>query len=155
VFAKHSHWLEGFLAPVFEKGNHIHIGGEHSTELIHMAIAVVGALVMAWVAYTYFVKQDNVPVEDGEETSKVHRLVYNKYYVDEIYAALITRPLDWLSDKFYKILELRVVDAAVNGVGSAVKSMAGAFRYLQNGDTGFYIFAMVLCIVLLFFIKLM
>jgi NADH-quinone oxidoreductase subunit L len=156
LFGNAPHALEHFLAPVFEKGNnHIHVAGNVSTELLHMGIAVIGAVAMLLLAYRYYVKQANLPVEEGEETSKVHKLVYNKYYVDEIYAALITRPLDFISDRFYKILELRVVDATVNGVGSAVKNLAGVVRYVQNGNTGFYIFAMVLCIILIFFIKLM
>jgi NADH-quinone oxidoreductase subunit L len=154
LFGNAPHALERFLAPVFEKAARPHFA-DHSTEIMHMLIAVAGALAMAYIAYNFFVKKENVPAEDDEEVSKVQKLVYNKYYVDEVYEALITKPLNWMSEQFYRVLELRVVDATVNGVGSAIRGMANGFRYLQNGDTGIYIFAMVVCILLMFFIKLM
>ncbi|HEY6163091.1 MAG TPA: NADH-quinone oxidoreductase subunit L [Bacteroidia bacterium] len=157
VFAANSHWLEKFLAPVFEKseGRLFYIPGSSSTEMMHMGIAVAGALAMAWLAYRYFVAMKNVPAEDEEETSRVQKVIYHKYYVDELYAALITKPIDWLSDKFYRFVELRFVDATVNGIGNGIRWMGGVVRYVQTGNVGSYILLMVLSIVLILFVKLL
>ena len=157
VFSKNSHFLESFLAPVFARSESrmLYVGGEGSTEMLHMVIAVAGALAMAFIAWRYFIKGKNVPVEDDEEVSKVQKLVYNKYFVDELYEAVITKPFNWISGIFYRIIELKLVDGFVNGIGSGVKWCAGMFRYLQNGNVGFYIFAMVLSILLIMFVKLL
>ncbi len=151
------HALEGFLKPVFEKSemHSIYIGGDATTEIMHMLIAVGGAVAMWYLAKNYFTKEENVPAGDGEEMRPVKKLIYHKYYIDELYAAVITKPLDWISDRFYKILELKVVDGIVNGIGDAVKWFASMFRFLQTGHVGFYIFAMVLSIILILFVKLL
>ena len=69
----------------------------------------------------YFSKEENVPAEDGEEINPVQKVIYNKYYVDELYESVITKPLNKISEFFYSILELRFVDAIVNGIGDFVK----------------------------------
>ncbi|MGL4596799.1 MAG: NADH-quinone oxidoreductase subunit L, partial [Bacteroidia bacterium] len=80
---------------------------------------------------------------------KGQRVVYNKYYVDELYDAVIRKPLDVLSDLGYRFFELRGVDAIVNGFGTGVKWMGNGLRLLQTGNVGFYIFAMVISIILI------
>lgn len=157
IFAKKSHFLESFLSPVFERSEmrmlSVHSGA--STEYMLMGLTIAGVIAMLLLAKNYFSKEENVPVADGEETSSVQKVIYNKYYVDELYENVITKPLDWISDKFYKVLEIKVVDGIVNGVGDGVKWLASQFRFLQTGHVGFYIFAMVLSIILMLFIKLM
>ena len=85
-----------------------------------------------------------VPVDSEDKMLKVQRVIYNKYYVDELYDAVIRKPLDWISDTAYRFVELPVVDGFVNGIGSGVKWIGSGARLLQNGNVGFYIFAMVI-----------
>jgi NADH-quinone oxidoreductase subunit L len=77
------------------------------------------------------------------------RVIYNKYYVDEIYDALIRKPLDFLSSAFHKFLDIQLIDGLVNGVGSSVKAIGSSVRYLQAGNIGFYIMSMAMGVVLI------
>lgn len=71
-------------------------------------------------------------------------MVYNKYYVDEIYDAIIRKPLDAISNALHKFVDLQIVDGIVNGVGTSVKSIGGIVRMLQTGNIGFYIMGMAI-----------
>lgn len=143
-----SHWLAGFLSPVLEASNS-KMGGlhlSHSTEYLLMAISVAGALIAAFVAYSRYVRSGRVPVADGIERPALANLSYNKFYVDEIYNALITRPLDALSSFFFKVVDKTGIDGIVNGLGRGAMESSKGLRLLQTGNIGFYIFVMVISI---------
>jgi NADH-quinone oxidoreductase subunit L len=56
---------------------------------------------------------------DGGAVPGVHRLLLNKYYVDELYDAAIVQPINRLSqDGLWRGMDVQVVDGAVNGAGS-------------------------------------
>ena len=74
-------------------------------------------------------------------------MIYNKYYVDEIYDAIFVKPITALSNFFSSVFEFLVIDLIVEGIGKGVKSLSSEARLLQSGTTGNYIFIMVLSIV--------
>lgn len=146
-----NHWLQNFLAPVFaaSAGKMPHLTLDHSTEFILMAVSVAGAIGALLFAYQRYVKNGAVPSEDRVERGTLARLSYNKYYIDEIYASLFTKPLDSLSGFFYKVIDKKGIDGAVNGFGKGAVEASKSFRLLQSGMVGFYIFMMVFGIVAL------
>lgn len=146
-----SHWLANFLAPVFEASNSRNgtLALDHSTEYILMAVSVGGALAAMIYAYVRYVKGAHVPAEDRFERGVLARLSYNKYYIDEIYSALISRPLDALSSFFYRVVDKMGIDGIVNGAGKGALEASRGFRLLQTGTVGFYIFMMVAGIIAL------
>ena len=145
------HWLAQFLAPVFEVSQSKlgKLTMDHNTELMLMAVSVASALAAAGYAYFRYVKGAHVPVADNIQRPAMTKLSYNKYYVDEIYHGLITRPLDKLSGFFYKVVDKSVIDGFVNGLGSGANEASKGFRLLQSGNVGFYIFMMVAGIIAL------
>jgi NADH-quinone oxidoreductase subunit L len=78
-----------------------------------------------------------------------HKLLYNKYYIDELYDAIIVKPLYWLSGIAESVIERLGIDKLVNGFGSAVVAGSRAVRLLQAGNIGFYIFIMVVSVIVL------
>src|SRR5690606_15769787 len=79
-----SHALNAFLAPVFAASASLiepH-AISHSTEYMLIGLVVVLTLVVIYLAYNRYVKQDRVPAPEGTELSGYHKLIYNKYYVD-------------------------------------------------------------------------
>ena len=77
----------------------------------------------------------------------VHRLVANKYYVDELYDAALVRPLVSLSENvLYRGIDAGLIDGAVvNGSARLVRGFAsGVLRHFQSGLTQGYLFLMVL-----------
>jgi NADH-quinone oxidoreductase subunit L len=119
-----------------------------------MIIATVVMIAAIYYAYTVYVKKNTLPADEGEELKPVHKLVYNKYWIDEAYEFLITKPLNAISEFFYKIVDTEFVDGIVNGVGKSVTWTSDIVRRLQTGNTGFYVFVMVVSIAVILFVQL-
>ncbi|HTM98412.1 MAG TPA: hypothetical protein VL088_06710, partial [Pedobacter sp.] len=77
------------------------------------------------------------------------KISYNKFYLDEIYDAIIRKPLDAFSAFFYRIIDKKLIDGLVNGLGWTANEGSKGLRLLQSGNVGFYIFMMVFGIVAL------
>ena len=94
-------------------------------------------------------KNKVLPAAREEQMKLWQRVIYNKYYVDEIYDAIIRKPLDVLSTVFHKFMDVQLIDGVVNGVGSAVRSLGSVIRLAQSGNISFYITGMVMGVVLI------
>ena len=149
------HLLREFLSPVFAQSEllMLPVGGNSSMELSLMLVATLIAVGMIYFAYVLYVKKQEVPVADSEERGFIQRVVYHKFYVDELYANVITKPLNWFSDKFYRIVDVKLIDGVVNGLGQITGFCSRQVRLLQTGSIEFYLLIMVLGIALLLFIK--
>jgi NADH-quinone oxidoreductase subunit L len=150
------HWLEHYLAPVFEKSAAILTAAPSSnqTEWILMGISVAGALIALAYAYSKYVKNGEVPVPDSEERPALVGLSYHKFYIDELYDTIVRKPLDALSVFFYKVIDKMGIDGIVNGLGKGSIEASKGLRLLQAGNVGYYVFMMVLGIIsiLLYFV---
>lgn len=148
------HWLAEFLSPVFAisdfRAEHT-APLEHSTEYILMGVSVAAAAIATILAHTKYVKNRHIPATDGSERTTLARLSFNKFYIDEIYNALITKPLDALSGFFFKVIDKSGIDAFVNGTGKTAVASSRGLRLLQSGNVGFYIFMMVVGIIAILF----
>lgn len=144
-----SNWLANFLSPIFAYSNSrvaaIHI--DHNTEYILMGASAVAALVMAVIAYSTYVNKKSIPGPDGQEQGFLYKLSYHKLYVDELYDALIVRPLNAFSKFLYRVVDRAGIDGFVNGIGSFFMSSGRGIRQLQTGHVGFYIFMMVIGVI--------
>jgi NADH-quinone oxidoreductase subunit L len=146
-----SNWVGGFLSPVFSKSIEL-TEGHHLSRMMEYALMgtiVVFTLVVIVAAYTRYVKNAHVPVAEDVELSKAHKMLYNKYYVDEIYDSIIVKPLYWLSKLFDIVVEKSGIDKVVNLTGEAVNDWSKIFRLLQNGSLGYYVFVMVIGVIVI------
>ena len=134
-------WLNDYLAPVMSHGVH----GAHAfgtTEYILMGVAVAGGLLGIMLAYAKYIKKESVPVEDSEITG-FNKVLYNKYYVDEFYTAIIIKPINAMSRFFRDYIETGL-SALVFGLGRLTTAISAQGRVLQNGSIGFYLLVFVL-----------
>ncbi|MGQ0829777.1 MAG: NADH-quinone oxidoreductase subunit L [Bacteroidota bacterium] len=150
-----THFLDEFLKPVFADSSlrlvhHL----SHETEYILMGIAITVMAASLYYAYTVYVKNKTVPAKEGEKLKPIHQLVYNKYWVDELYENIFTKPLNFISEGLHKIVDNQIVDGVVNGVGVMVSRTSAFIRLAQTGNIGFYVFIMVISIVLILFTRL-
>ena len=138
--------LAGYLSPVVKSVEH-HL--THSTEYMLMGLStilVVISISLAWFRFrNYHI--------DGESKG-FGKLLENKWYVDEVYQTVIVNPLKSISAFFNNIVESKMIDGAVNGVGKAVNYSSRQLRWLQSGQVGAYVLLMVIGILILFFIQL-
>ncbi len=151
VFAKNAHLLEQFLAPVFAGSTKIHDTkiDNSGTELTLMAISVFLALAGAIYGWARFSK--NPELGDAKGFGKV---LANKWYVDELYDALIVKPINALAKFLNNIFEKSVIDWIVNGIGRLVQYGSRQIRLLQSGQVGGYVLLMVIGMVILFLVQI-
>lgn len=119
----------------------------HDTEWMLMGLAVAAAVAVIYFTYLLYMKNKVLPVEKEEQMRPWQRLIYNKYFVDELYDAIIRKPLDFLASAFHKFLDTQLIDGIVNGTGTLVKSIGSAVRLIQTGNIGFYIMSMTMGVV--------
>lgn len=152
VFLHGGHHLEAFLEPVFAQSNAIAARHElsHGTEYLLMGVSVAASLASLLYAWRKFSNYQSGSEQDGA----VGKLFANKWYVDEIYDAVIVRPLRSLGGFFANAMEKGVIDGMVNGVGRAVNYGSRQIRFLQSGQVGTYVLLMVFGILVLFIIQL-
>ena len=80
----------------------------------------------------------------------LHRLLLNKYYVDELYDAAVVQPIRVVSQEgLWRGFDVRVIDGAVNGAGYVVGGMSALLRLLQSGSVKAYAASTFLGVVLI------
>jgi len=138
-FPGHS-WLNEYLAPIFigEREEH-HLDG---TTYMLMGIAVIGALIGIGIAYSNYIKKSQVPNEDSKITGFA-KVLYNKFYVDEIYTAVIVKPIYAIASFSKNFIET-ALSGFIFGLGKVTNMVGTQGKVLQNGSVGFYLFAFVL-----------
>ena len=129
------HFLEPIapLPPVKESMKSLHlvvVGGS-------IAIAFVGLAVAAW----FFGGDASRAAAVKAKWEGVHRVLENKYWVDELYDALFTRPLHWVSDRiFLRLGDRLLIDGTLDGLAAIARRAAGGFSRVQAGSLHLYAF---------------
>jgi NADH-quinone oxidoreductase subunit L len=97
------------------------------------------------VASRLFLSRDvKTALEEGEPTSGIGKLLYNKWYVDELYDRIIVQPVIGISRFSWRVVDRVLIDGTVNAVG-AVSRGAGWFGSLfQTGQLNTYAFILAL-----------
>jgi NADH-quinone oxidoreductase subunit L len=130
-----SNHFEHFLAPVFEQAqSHLHFAHPSlSTEYLLMGMSVLVGLVGISIAYLMYIKGSIDPVKMGARFSGVYRLLFNKYYVDEILNSLVYQPLWKASLWLWKFFDNVIIDGFVNLVGKLMLLLSLFVRRIQTG----------------------
>jgi len=149
-----SNAIERFLHPVFKDLDVVvaepaHRGhASEDLEFMLMGISVAIAVLGIGWAYVMYVKNPALPRRLATRFRGVYTLLYNKYYVDEIYDALVVRPVKNLSDRvFWRVFDVRLIDGAMNGMAELFGSISGVLRRVQTGVVQNYALSIVLGVV--------
>ena len=153
-FQHGGHLLARWLAPVFEAGAgaaaeaghdaaadvhgvpHLSVGTEWA--LIALSIAVAGfGIAMAFRTYARGLgPAGSEPL--AERAPALHRMLANKYWVDELYEAIVVQPLHALSQRLWRFWDEKVVDGTVNGLARTFEGLSAVSRLFQTGFVGTY-----------------
>ena len=150
VFGGHQA-LATFLSPLLPA-----IGGHEvdtSLEITLMAVSVGAALGGIGLAIAIHGFGKRVPILDSAITNPLQKLVYNKFYIDEIYNALFVQPIELLSRVLHIVVEFLIIDLAVHGIARTVQLSGKGLRYLQSGSIGVYVFTMVVSMAIILFMS--
>jgi NADH-quinone oxidoreductase subunit L len=126
----------------------------HTTEIILMTLAFTLAVVSILYARKKYVSNKELPHVEGEMLPSTRKIVYHKFYIDEIYEKIFVKPVMVLSDLFLVLIDKLVIDLIVNATALITGATGKMLKLIQTGNTGFYLFAMVLGTILLFIIRL-
>jgi NADH-quinone oxidoreductase subunit L len=114
-------------------------GGHAALEGQLMATSTVVALTGIGLGWLFFLKRRDLADAAAARFRGLHRLLLNKYFVDEVYDAAIVQPVRIVSEQaLWKGVDAAVIDGAVNGAGATVKALAGRLRLLQTGSIRAY-----------------
>jgi NADH-quinone oxidoreductase subunit L len=112
-------------------------GAEESPTLMVISVAA-GLIGIALATLMYLFKPGMADAFAGR-VGGLYRLVYNKYFVDEMYDAALVRPLVRGSrELLWKLLDTAAIDGAVNGVGARALDVGGVLRRIQSGNIRSY-----------------
>ena len=110
-----------------------------------MAVSTLVAAAGIGLAVYFFLKRRDAAVRAAGRFPGLHRVLENKYYVDEIYDAAVVQPIHIVSEEgLWKTLDVRLIDGAVNGVGAVVQGGSEGLRRLQTGSVRAYAASLLL-----------
>jgi NADH-quinone oxidoreductase subunit L len=114
TFRAFENWLEPSVAPVvYAAGDNV----SESTELILMSLSVALALSGIWLARYLYITRPDVPGRIAAAFRPLYTVLYNKWYVDEIYDFLFVNGLGKGGGRVLGAFDRNVVDGGVNGAG--------------------------------------
>ena len=151
-------WLEPVMAgvPGSNAGEHVLAAGAGNTglEMVLMVLSVllvIGAILLARRVYNL---SPQTATRWREKLSGLYQVLVNKYWVDEIYGALIVRPLLSLSMFLWKICDVILIDGIINGVATIYGDVSQVARRGQTGRLRTYatIFAGGVAVILAFYV---
>ncbi|MGA8768115.1 MAG: proton-conducting transporter membrane subunit, partial [Candidatus Acidiferrales bacterium] len=143
-------YFDKFLAPVFSASApaadamtaaSTEAASSPAMDLVHaltgwpVIVGILGLLVAWW----FYIKRPDIPKKMAQSAHALYLLLLNKYYVDEIYAATIVRPLLWISTNvLWHVVDEGAIDGVVNGTATVARESGSQARKLQSGNTRSY-----------------
>ncbi len=149
-----ANYFDRFLAPVFSA-----IRAAPAAEAASGDTALLGALLGApviaglagfLIAWWFYIRRPDLPQKLAAALSGLYDLLAGKYFVDELYALAIVRPLLWVSTQvLWHGVDERAIDGTVNGVAHDLSEFGDRLRHLNSGNTRTYAVWVVLGAVVL------
>jgi NADH-quinone oxidoreductase subunit L len=154
--------IEGFLHPVI-----LPLGGAHGaaeatehaahavsfgTEWLLVAISVAVAGVGWLIARSFYLGDEAfaLPRKLADRMPLIHKLLFNKYWIDEIYGALVIRPVHQTGVFLWRVIDELIIDTLfVNGAAFTVELTGDVLRFLQTGNVRNYALAIAAAVLAL------
>jgi NADH-quinone oxidoreductase subunit L len=130
-------WVDSFLAPVFG-----HVVEHHHDNVLETIAVLVGISGVVMAALLYMVSEDRRSLIK-EAIAPLYDLLFNKFYVDEIYDFLIVRPTKSIGAFMEQKAEKEGIDFIVDEVGMQVKEVSHVISLWQSGKVRTYALNMV------------
>ncbi len=121
-------WLEKFFP-----------AAEAPEEFSLVAISVAAGLIGIALAYVMYIAKPALADSISSNLGGLYRLVYNKYFVDEIYDATVVKPVVAGSRVvLWRGVDAGLIDGLANGIGSRSQGFGGWLKLLQSGNIRSY-----------------
>jgi NADH-quinone oxidoreductase subunit L len=125
--------IEQFLTPSAHEAESESVGTS-TIEAVLMAASTSAAILGLALAYLFYVARPELPRKFATNFHALYSIVVNRYYVDELYDAVIVWPVLVAAREFlWKFVDIVMIDGAVNGVGHLVRGAGGGLKHMQSG----------------------
>ncbi|MFZ5979783.1 MAG: NADH-quinone oxidoreductase subunit L [Candidatus Zixiibacteriota bacterium] len=130
------HWLEPVMSHNAASVSHALAsgGGDTGMEIGLMAASVALVLIAIFTARYFYQQNTKAATSLREKLSGLHNLLLNKYYVDEIYGAIIVRPVVYGSIFLWKVVDVVIIDGIANGSARLIRDVSEGIRNLESGQ---------------------
>ncbi len=146
------HFTE-FLKPVL---GHPEAHGTHAEEWMVMAISVIAGFSGIGLAALFYLAKTDIPVMLAQKFNAAYKILWNKYYVDELYSFIIVRPTIWTAKNILiGITDARIIEAIVNGVPKGIGQFSRILRKVQTGLLQHYAAIMALGLLIIMAVMLL
>jgi NADH-quinone oxidoreductase subunit L len=138
----HANWLEEWLEPVIPAA-HQAAEASASLEWILMGVSVVAAV--AGIVFALDLYKDlKKATAWAHQFGWLHKILENKWYVDEIYEAIFVRPVHFLSEILWKDVDVKVIDRIVMSFAKAAQMTGDTVRLIQTGSIQLYALMLIM-----------
>jgi NADH-quinone oxidoreductase subunit L len=145
--------IEHFLEPVFGPANSklgFHAPHGDAMEYVLMAASVALAACAIILAWRWYSTASPAPDALRSRLSGIHHFLLNKWFVDELYDAVVVNPTVKGSEKLlWKGVDIGLIDRVVNASGLVVRWFSRTVRVVQTGVAPNYVFVFVAGVVVL------
>ncbi len=130
ILMEHGDRIGEFLAPVL---GHAQGHGSHAEEYFVIAASIFVAVAGWLIAHRMYIKKPEIPAQLGAKYQPIHKLLYNKYWIDELYSKVFVQPTLKLADKVILGFDTIVIEGIVNGIPALIDSFSQGLRRIQTG----------------------
>jgi NADH-quinone oxidoreductase subunit L len=131
-----------FFEPVL---GHPHVSGGHEEEFMVMGISIacaIGGIVLSWIFYSL---KPEIPKSLAANLKGIYTVLWNKYYIDELYDFIIVKPVKWVSNAILiDVTDGKIIEGIINGIPSGIRNFGERLRKLQTGYVQHYAISMAL-----------
>ncbi|HOV92308.1 MAG TPA: NADH-quinone oxidoreductase subunit L [Candidatus Kapabacteria bacterium] len=149
-FSDKPNFIENFLHPIFNDANTVLAmnleSGAHTGEYILMLVSIAIAVLGIWLAYRwyYYDAKWSTPRRLVTNFNTAFKILFNKYYLDEIYFRGIVDPIFATAKSFlWKFVDVKVIDGVINGTASLTTYLGSQVRKIQTGFAQSYAVYMI------------
>lgn len=136
-----------FLNPVFHEAVQI-LGKAHHEEVIReiilMVVSLLIALIGIWIAVMFYLRKTYLPGYAQEKFPFLYRLIFNKYYVDELYEFLFVNSIKSFGMWLWEFVDTVIIDGAVNGIAYLTRGFGRIVRRIQTGFVQGYALSIII-----------
>lgn len=136
ILGEHVNILESWLDPVFATASaNLRLGHAGvSLELLLMGVSTGVAVSAIILARYVYIMHPEIAVRTVARFRAIHALLWNKWYIDNIYESLVVTPTTWLSRAFLlRVVDQAMIDGTLNGSGRLTAAFGATIRRMQTG----------------------
>ncbi|WP_295419335.1 NADH-quinone oxidoreductase subunit L [Sulfurovum sp.] len=115
----------------------------HMSEHTHHIAWLLGLVVLAFavsgiiLAYKKYAKK--LVRDEKVENSFIYKLLANQYYIPNLYEEFISKPYAMISEHMWKDVDMKIVDATVDGIAKLLYKSGDGSRKMQTGNLSNYL----------------